>query len=100
MSINTDSIEKAIKNYLTGKLAQFRTTLEGEAGQPICEIELDGTLLLSDICRFLGLDEQQYNQVLGENGVQYVSEVFETRVWVRSSLLPVPSEAEPAMAER
>jgi len=84
MSENIGWLHAAMSTYLTGRLAQFRAELEEGAGQPICALKTDAALLLSDLCRFLGLDEEQHNFVLGEGGVRHVMQVLEMRVSVRT----------------
>jgi hypothetical protein len=93
MSTNTDWLDKAVSKYLTGRLAQFRASLEEESGQPINAIETDAALLLSDLCRFLGLDEEQHNYVLGGSGVRHVNHVLETQVAVRKALSYTPHKS-------
>ena len=86
MSGNTNWLDAAISKYLSGKLAQFRSELEEGTRQPIGALQTDAALLLSDLCRFLGLDEEQHNHVLGESGVQHVMQVLETRIALRTGL--------------
>lgn len=90
MSANQAWLEIAIAKYLTGKLTRFRADLERGTDQPIDALHFNAALLLSDLCRFLGLDEEQHNQVLGERGVQHVSEVLGTRVWARKPARSLP----------
>lgn len=68
------------KERLCIRLWQFRLTLEGQAKQPATGIEAPVTLLLSDLCVFAGLSEEQHARVLGQEGVEHVEEVLETRV--------------------
>lgn len=84
----TDLLEVAINRYLTGRLAHFRAILEQEAEQPIQDLEVSAALLLSDLCRFIGLDPAQHDHVLGHSGVQHVLQVLDTPV----SLLNHPSQ--------
>lgn len=99
MSANIDWLDAAISKYLTGRLAQFRADLEEGTGQSIGTLQADAALLLSDLCRFLGLDEQQHDHVLGESGVQHVMEVMETRVLVRTTLSLSSLESASGMLE-
>jgi len=80
MSGNTNWLDAAISKYLSGKLAQFCSELDEGTRQPIGALQTDAALLLSDLCRFLGLDEEQHNHVLGESGVQHVMQVLETHI--------------------
>ena len=89
MSANIDQLNGVLGKYMAGQLARFRADLEEGTGQPISDLQINAALLLSDLCRFLGLDEQQHNHVLGANGIQHVMQVLETRVLVRMALPPV-----------
>jgi hypothetical protein len=70
---------------LCNKLWQFRLALEGQAEQSIRELEVQAALLLSDLCVFAGLSEEQHARVLGEEGVAYVNEILEERVRLATS---------------
>lgn len=78
--LNTDTLEKALTKYMSGQLARFRADLESQGGHPISEVELNGALLLSDLCCFLGLDEQQYHHVMGQDGTQHVTRILDLRI--------------------
>ena len=95
MSASIDWLDTAISKYLTGRLAQFRVDLEKGTGQPIGVLQVNAALLLSDLCRFMGLDEEQHNHVLGKSGVQHVMRVLETRISVRMTTSPVPHGSAP-----
>lgn len=97
MSANTDWLETAIAHYLTGKLARFRVDLEQGTDQPIDALQVNAALFISDLCRFLGLDEEQHDHVLGESGVHHVLAVLETRV---SAYAPIPALPPDAMVEK
>ena len=77
---NTDWFGPAVSKYLTGRLARFRVKLEREADRPIDGLHLDAALLLSDLCRFLGLDEAQHRHVLGQDAVHHVEEKMKLRI--------------------
>lgn len=64
----------------THKLLQFRLQLEAEAAQPLATVEANAALVLSDLCRFLGLDERQHDDVLGPLGVDYVQHTLDVRM--------------------
>ena len=68
------------REVLCNKLWQFRLALEGQAEQSISALDVPAALLLSDLCVFAGLSEEEHARVLGEEGVAYVNEVLETRV--------------------
>lgn len=99
MATNIDWIDVAISKYLAGRLARFRARLEREAEGPIGDLEVNAALLLSDLCRFLGLDEQQYTYVLGEHGVKYVLEVMEAHCSVRVNSPPTQHRSVPDAVE-
>ena len=73
------------EEVLTNRLWQFRLALEGQAGQSAASIESPVTLLLSDLCRFAGLSEEQHARVLGQEGVAHVNWVLEMRVTTATS---------------
>jgi hypothetical protein len=58
-------------------LADFRRYIEREAGVPIERIELNGALLMNDLCRFLRLGEEQRERVLGKSAVSYVEQTLD-----------------------
>jgi hypothetical protein len=99
MSANIDWLDAAISKYLTGRLARFRAELEEGTEQSIGTLQINAALLLSDLCRFLGLDEQQHDYVLGEGGVQHVLEVLETRVLICTAPLPTLQGTTPERLE-
>lgn len=86
MSANIDQLNGVLGKYMAGQLTQFRADLEEGTGQPISDLQINAALLLSDLCRFLSLDEQQHDHVLGTSGVQHVMQVLETRMLVRMAL--------------
>ena len=84
-------IDHVLARYLTTKLTQFRTQLEKTSGHSIDTLEVDAALMLSDLCRFLGLEEAQHNRVLGDAGIASVLDHLEHR--------SPESEPEPAPAQ-
>jgi hypothetical protein len=62
---------------MSSLLADFRRYLEREAGVPIERIELNGALLLNDLCQFLRLGEEQRERVLGESATSYVEQTLD-----------------------
>ena len=99
MSTNTDRPPTAINEYLTEALAQFRASLEEGTGQPIDALPTNPALLLSDLCRFLGLDEQQHDRVLGASGTRHLLQVLATRVSVPAALPHMLHESAPVAVE-
>ncbi len=61
-------------------LRDFRRYIEREAGVPVERIELNGALLLDDLCRFLRLGEQQRQKVLGRSAAAFVDATLDERV--------------------
>lgn len=58
-------------------LADFRRYIERESGVPIERIELNGALLLNDLCRFLRLGEEQRERVLGKSATSFVEQTLD-----------------------
>jgi len=61
-------------------LRDFRKFLERDAAVPVERIELNGALLLNDLCQFLKLGEQQRQKVLGRSAAVYVDTLLDKRV--------------------
>jgi hypothetical protein len=89
MLANTDEVEAALTRYLTGQLEQFRAKLEAEMNQPIGVLETNAALLLSDLCYFLGLAEEQHALVLGLAGLEHITRGLDVKVTIALSALPV-----------
>jgi hypothetical protein len=53
--------------------------LESRTHQPVGAAQTDAALLLSDLCRHFGLDEEQHAHVLGEAGVRHVEKRYVQR---------------------
>ena len=68
------------KLRLIDELTQFRENLEEEAGMPICELEVNGALLLLDLCTFLKLGNDQNASVLGASSTRRISAFMGTTV--------------------
>ena len=73
------------EEVLCNRLWQFRLALEGQAGESAAYIEAPVTLLLSDLCVFAGLSEEQHARVLGRDGVDHVNGVLASRVRIATS---------------
>lgn len=63
---------------LTALLADFRQQLERESGASINRLDANTAELLSDLCRFLGLSDQNRRKVLGANGTRHVDIIEQT----------------------
>ena len=61
-------------------MADFRRYVEREAGAPVERIELNGALLLNDLCSFLGMDESLRRKVLGRSAAAFVEATLDQRV--------------------
>ena len=83
MKTETDWGDAAISKRLEERLKQFRARLERESDQSIGDLEVNAALLLLDLCRHLGLEEDQSVRVLGIGGVEYVLEVMEAHLSTR-----------------
>jgi hypothetical protein len=60
---------------MTKCLKHFRETVEKEAGTPIQTLDMNLALILSDICRWVGLSEEKRREVLGKSAATFVSSV-------------------------
>ena len=63
---------------LTTLLTNFRQQLEHESGSTVNRIDTNAAELLSDLCRFLGLSDQNRRRVLGTHGTLHVNRVEHT----------------------
>ena len=81
MSIDI-SFTKGVKlvevKSMTTLLTDFRQQLERENGGTINRLEANTAELLSDLCRFLGLSDQNRRKVLGTNGTRHVDMIEHT----------------------
>jgi hypothetical protein len=73
------SAEEGVEELLCSILWQFRLALEVQAEKSVTDMDVPVTLFLSDFCRFLSLSEEQYDRVLGEDGVAFVNDFLATR---------------------
>ncbi len=89
MLANTDEVEAALTRYLTGQLEQFRAKLEAEMNQSIGVLETNAALLLSDLCYFLGLAEEQHALVLGPAGLEHITRCLDAKVTIALPSLPL-----------
>jgi hypothetical protein len=79
MSADSQVLDVVLSKYVAGRLARFRAELESRTHQPVGAAQTDAALLLSDLCRHFGLDEEQHALVLGEAGVRHVENHYERR---------------------
>jgi hypothetical protein len=79
MSADTQVLDAVLSKYVAGQLARFRAELESRTHQSVGAAQTDAALLLSDLCRHFGLDEEQHAYVLGEAGVRHVENRYQRR---------------------
>ena len=80
VTVQQETAESELEEMLCSRLWRFRLDLEAQAGQPITQLHAPAALLLSDLCVFAGLSEEQHAKVLGQHGLAYVNGVLDTRV--------------------
>lgn len=62
---------------MTALLQDFRRQLEHENGGPIHELnEVNAAELISDLCIFLGLSEQNRRKILGARAATYLDQTL------------------------
>ena len=60
---------------LTLLLQDFRRRLEHDSGGPISELNVNAAEVISDLCNFVGLSDQDRRKVLGANGAQHLDKI-------------------------
>ncbi len=73
---------KAIQyESMTDLLTHFRQILERENGKPINELtEVNAAEVISDLCVFLGLSDQNRRKVLGARAATYIDQTLPAQV--------------------
>ena len=73
---------KAIQyESMTDLLTHFRQQLERENGKSINELtEVNAAEVISDLCIFLGLSDQNRNKILGARGAIYIDQTLAAQV--------------------
>jgi hypothetical protein len=73
---------KAIRyESMTDLLTHFRQTLERENGTSIAEMcEVNAAELISDLCVFLGLSDQNRRKVLGARAAMHIDQTLAAQV--------------------
>jgi hypothetical protein len=78
------SISRTVKGLeyttMSRLLADFRKQLERDLGARTDQIELNGALLLHDLCVYLKLGDKQRQEVLGRHGTAFVDTVLAASV--------------------
>ena len=65
---------------MTSLLQDFRRQLEHEHGGPIHELsEVNAAELISDLCVFLGLSDQNRRKILGASAATYLDQILTAR---------------------
>ncbi len=68
---------------MTSLLTDFRRTLEHESGGPIQEMDaVNAAMLLSDLCVFLVLSDQNRRKILGAKAASWIDSFFAASVQV------------------
>jgi hypothetical protein len=69
---------KAIRyESMTDLLTHFRQTLEAETHETVQEINnINAAMILSDLCVFLGLSDQNRRKVLGAGAATYIDQAL------------------------
>jgi hypothetical protein len=65
---------------LTVLLSDFRKTLERENGRSIDQLQTSGAEMLSDLCIFLGLSDENRRKVLGKDGARFIDSILDTPI--------------------
>ncbi len=66
---------------MTSLLQDFRRQLEHESGGPIHELnEINAAELISDLCLFLGLSDQNRRKILGAQAATYIDQTLAAQV--------------------
>ena len=81
----TPSLGRYIKGVeyasMTSLLQDFRQQLEHENGGPIHELDkVNAAEMLSDLCVFLGLSDQNRRKVLGAHAAMHIDQTLAARV--------------------
>ena len=65
---------------MTSLLQDFRRQLEHDSGGPIHELkEVNAAELISDLCLFLGLSDQNRRKILGARAATYMDQILTAR---------------------
>ncbi len=60
---------------LTTALKHFRQEVEKGTGSPVQNVEMNMALILSDVCRWVGLSDERRAEVLGKSAAAFVASV-------------------------
>jgi len=66
---------------LTSLLQDFRRQLEHASGGPVQELDnVNAAMILSDLCIFLGLSDQNRRRVVGARAAAYIDQTLAAQV--------------------
>ena len=65
---------------LTVLLSDFRKTLERESGGSISRLDTTAAEILSDLCVFLGLSDENRRKVLGHDGARFIDSTLDALI--------------------
>ena len=80
---------------ITVKLAGLREEIEAGCSAPVWAVPVDAATVLADVCRVLGLSDEQVRRVLGDYA--YIAVCAETLEGLESAAMALPA-ALPAAA--
>lgn len=60
---------------LTAALKNFREEVERGTGSPVQTVEMNMALILSDVCRWIGLSDERRREVLGKTASAFVDSI-------------------------
>ena len=78
------------RQELIGRLQALREEVEQGGEMGIADLETTFGLALSDVCRGLGLSDEEHERVLGPEAIASVTATLNTRVWM---MILVPENA-------
>jgi hypothetical protein len=81
----TPALSRYIKGVeyasMTSLLQDFRRQLEHESGGPVHELnDVNAAVMISDLCLFLGLSDQNRRKVLGARAAMYIDQTLADQV--------------------
>lgn len=66
---------------MIARLQRLREEVEQDGGMGIADLETTFALALSDVCRALGLSDEEHGLILGPEATASVTATLNTRVW-------------------
>ena len=65
---------------MTVLLSDFRKTLERESGGSISRLDTTAAEILTDLCVFLGLSDENRRKVLGQDGTRFIESTLDAPI--------------------